>query len=178
MNRAVTTPASRKSFRTLTVSAMFAAMIALTTAYLFHIPVGFNGGYIHFGDAFIYLAAALLPTPYACATAAVGGGLADFISGVPIWVLPTMLIKPLTAVWFTSREERLLCSRNLWGLLFAGAVSNTGYYLVEVLLTGNWAAPLVTIWGGMLQAVGSAVIFVVMAAALDRLGIKKQLGLQ
>ena len=68
------------SGRLLTSAAMFAAMITLTTAYLFHIPIGANGGYIHFGDAFIYLAASLLPMPYACAAAAIGGGLADFLS--------------------------------------------------------------------------------------------------
>ena len=41
----------------LTFSAVFAALIFVTTAYLFHIPTGFNGGYVHLGDAFIYLAA-------------------------------------------------------------------------------------------------------------------------
>lgn len=115
------------SGRLLTAAAMFAAMITLTTAYLFHIPIGANGGYIHFGDAFIYLAASLLPMPYACAAAAIGGGLADFLSGVPIWVIPTMIIKPLTAVWFTSHSERLLCRRNVCALILAGLVSNLGW---------------------------------------------------
>lgn len=40
--------------------------------------------------------------PYACAAASIGGGLADLVSGVPVWVLPTMIIKPLTAIWFTN----------------------------------------------------------------------------
>ena len=35
----------------ITVTGLFAAMIALMTAYIFHIPYGANGGYIHFGDA-------------------------------------------------------------------------------------------------------------------------------
>ena len=42
-------------------AGLFAAMTALFTATL-HIPVG--NGYIHCGDAVIYLAAALLPMPY------------------------------------------------------------------------------------------------------------------
>ena len=136
------------SGRLLTSAAMFAAMITLTTAYLFHIPIGANGGYIHFGDAFIYLAASLLPMPYACAAAAIGGGLADFLSGVPIWVIPTMIIKPLTAVWFTSHSERLLCRRNVCALILAGLVSNAGYYIAEALFSGNWLAPLALQWGG------------------------------
>ena len=50
----------------LVLSALFAAMITVMTAFLFHIPIGVNGGYLHFGDALIYLAASMLPTPYAC----------------------------------------------------------------------------------------------------------------
>ena len=61
----------------ITVTGLFAAMIALMTAYIFHIPYGANGGYIHFGDALIYIAAVLLPRPYALAAAAIGGGVID-----------------------------------------------------------------------------------------------------
>ena len=35
----------------LVLSALFAAMITVMTAFLFHIPIGVNGGYLHFGDA-------------------------------------------------------------------------------------------------------------------------------
>ena len=163
------------SGRLLTAAAMFAAMITLTTAYLFHIPIGANGGYIHFGDAFIYLAASLLPMPYACAAAAIGGGLADFLSGVPIWVIPTMIIKPLTAVWFTSHSERLLCRRNVCALILAGLVSNAGYYIAEALFSGNWLAPLAPQGGGGVLSAGSAVQFLLAPSAADRLGLKKQL---
>lgn len=161
--------------RLLTASAMFAALIALTTAYLFHIPVGSNGGYLHFGDAFIYLAACLLPTPYACAAAAVGGGLADFLSGAPAWILPTLLIKPLTAVWFTAKAPRLLCLRNVAALVIAGACSISGYYLAEVLMTGNPFSPLLSLWGGFVQSVGSALVFLILAPTLDRFHIRDQL---
>ncbi|CDG01693.1 ECF transporter S component [Clostridium chauvoei] len=49
----------------IVLTALFAAIICITTAFIFHIPTGMNGGYIHIGDAFIYIAASLLPTPYA-----------------------------------------------------------------------------------------------------------------
>ena len=52
------------------------------------------GGYIHFGDAIIYLTATLLPAPYAIAAAAIGGGLADLLTA-PMWILPTIIIKML-----------------------------------------------------------------------------------
>ena len=71
-----------KSYRIhyLSITGVFAAMITVMTAYIAHVPVGANGTYIHFGDALIYLAAVLLPTPYALAAAAIGGGLADLLT--------------------------------------------------------------------------------------------------
>ena len=56
---------TNQSVRLLTSTAIFAAMITVMTAYICHVPVGTNGGYIHFGDSLIYLATTLLPTPYA-----------------------------------------------------------------------------------------------------------------
>ena len=61
----------------MVMTGLLAAMVAIMTAYICHIPYGANGGYIHFGDALIYVAAVLLPRPYALVAAAVGGGLAD-----------------------------------------------------------------------------------------------------
>lgn len=168
---------SKGAYRTMAAAAMFAAMITLTTAYLFHIPIGSNGGYIHFGDAFIYLAASLLPMPYACAAAAIGGGLADLMSGAAVWLLPTVFIKPLTAIWFTRHGKRMLCVRNVGALVLAAAVSVGGYYVAEALLFGNWAAPLATIWGGFVQAGGSAVVYVLAALGLERAGVRERLHL-
>ena len=164
-----------KNLRLLTLSALMTAVIALTTAFLFHIPIGTNGGYLHFGDAFIYLTASLLPTPYALATASIGGGLADLMSGVPIWILPTMIIKPLCAACFTAKSDHLLCRRNLFALVGAGVITNLLYYLAEVILTGSYLAPLAIQWGNVIQALGSAVVFFIVAAALDRSGITQHL---
>ena len=166
---------AHEKMKNLTLSAMFAAVIMLMILYLFHIPVGSSGGYVHFGDAFIYLVACFLPMPYACGAAAIGAGLADVLSGSAIWAIPTMMIKPLTALWFTNKQEKLFNRHNLIGVLIAGVVSIVGYYLAEVILVGSWTAPLLTIWGNVVQAVGSGILFVVMAFAIDRVSLKKKL---
>lgn len=166
---------SHEKMKNLTLSAMFAAVIMLMILYLFHIPVGSNGGYIHFGDAFIYLAGCFLPMPYACASAAIGGGLADIMSGSAIWAIPTMIIKPLTVIWFTSKEDKLFNKRNIVAVILAGVVSIVGYYLAQVILTGNWVASLLGIWGNIVQAIGSGIIFLIMAVAIDKVSLKKRL---
>ena len=93
---------SRQNLHRLVTAALFAAAIAVMTAYLLHIPLP-TGGYIHLGDALIYLAACLLPVPYAAAAAAIGAGLADLLTA-PMWVLPTLLIKALIVL--PRSEER------------------------------------------------------------------------
>ena len=60
----------------LVLSGLFAAIICVTTMFP-HLPVGVNGGYVHIGDTFIYLAASLLSPAYAVAASAIGSGLAD-----------------------------------------------------------------------------------------------------
>ena len=53
-----------KTIRIVT-TGIFAAMITVMTAYICHIPYGANGGYIHFGDTMIYLAA-VFPSAALC----------------------------------------------------------------------------------------------------------------
>lgn len=73
----------------LTMTGVFAAMITIMTAYICHVPYGANGGYIHFGDALIYVAAVFLPRPYAMAAAAIGGGMADLLTHLCGHLLPS-----------------------------------------------------------------------------------------
>lgn len=68
-----------KNSRKLTyciIAAMLAALTCVFTMFL-KIPIMGGNGYIHLGDMVIYLAASLLPLPYAMASAAIGGTLAD-----------------------------------------------------------------------------------------------------
>lgn len=164
-----------KNIWSLVLAAMFAAMITLTTAYLFHIPVGSAGGYIHLGDAFIYLAACFLPAPYAVASAAVGAALADALSpGGMVWVIPTLIIKSLMVVPFTSKSPKILTIRNGIACLASGVICIAGYYLAEAVMTGNWLAPLATLWAGFIQSGGSAAVYLLVAFSLDKVGIKQR----
>ena len=85
--------------RYLTMTGLMASLITIMTAYICHIPVGVNGGYIHFGDSLIYLAAVLLPRPYALIAASIGGGLADILTA-PMWAPATIIIKITTFFFY------------------------------------------------------------------------------
>ena len=161
---------NKMKYRTLT--GLMAAMITLMTAYICHIPIGLNGGYLHFGDSLIYLAAALLPTPYALAAAAIGGGLADLLT-VPLWLPATIVIKPLIALPFTCKSAKIITPRNVAASVTACTISCTGYFAAEYLIFGASAAPIASLSGNLLQSGGSAVFFIVFGLALDRTHIKR-----
>lgn len=162
-----------KTLHTMILAALFAAAITVTTAYILHIPLP-TGGYIHVGDALIYLCACLLPTPWAVAAGAVGGALADLLTA-PMWVLPTLLVKAVVALLFTSKEERLLCKRNLAAVVAAGVVSPTLYAVANVIFAGSVHAFLPQFLGTLVQGVGSGVVFLILAAAVEKAGLKKLL---
>ena len=163
----------RENLRLLTTTALFAAAITVMTAYMLHIPLP-TGGYIHLGDALIYLAACLLPVPYAAAAAAVGAGLADLLTA-PMWVLPTLVIKAVLVLFFTSKSECILCPRNWAAVVAAGLFSPAAYALANCVMAGTMTAFLPQFLGTLAQGIGSGALFLVIAPALDGMKLKTHL---
>ena len=164
----------RKTIYNLALTGILATLITLFTAYFVHIPVGANGGYVHFGDTVIYIAAAILPAPYALAAGAIGGGMADLLTA-PAWTLATVIIKMLIVLPFTSAHSRILCKRNLAAPFISFLISGIGYYIAEAILFGTAAAFFVSLSGSVVQSLGSAVFFFLLGGALDRIKIKNLL---
>ena len=162
---------SGTTVRRLTVTAVFAALITLMTAYICHIPVGANGVYVHLGDSMIYLAAALLPLPYACVAGAIGGGLADLLTA-PVWAPATIIIKMLICLPFSCKGNKFVTKRNVVALFLAFIISGTGYYIAEGIMFGFSVAFFTSLSGSLVQSGGSAIVFVIIGMALDRIGFK------
>ena len=149
----------------ITATAVMAALTTLMTTYIFHIPV------VHLGDTMIYLAAAFLPLPYACAAGAIGGGLADLLTA-PVWAPATIIIKMLICLPFSSKGTKLVTKRNVVALLLAFAISATGYYIAEGIMFGFTASFFTSVSGSIVQSGGSAIMFVIIGTALDKIGFK------
>lgn len=166
-----------KKTKLVVLSALLAALVFLTTAYILHIPVGGNGGYVHVGDAFIYLAAVLLPTPYAMAAAAIGAGLADVATGAAIWAIPTIIIKPILVLFFTNKSEKIVNTRNVIGTILAGITGTILYMIAEGIMIGSMKAAFVMNLIGLVQPLGSAIVFVLVGFAFDKAKIKNKYNL-
>ena len=155
------------------MTGVFAALITIFTAYIGHIPVGANGGYVHFGDTLIYLAATILPMPYAMAAGAIGGGIADLLTA-PAWTLATIIIKALLVIPFTNKGSTILNKRNYIAPVIAYLISHTGYFIAEAVMFGCEAALLSGLTGGLVQSGGSMIFFLLLGQTLDKINIKSK----
>ena len=93
----------KKTTKNICFAAMFAAMIFGLT--MLHVPIG-AGGYIHVGDAVIYVTAMLMGGPWAFISAAIGAACADIVSGFAVYAVPSAIIKILIAVPFVLISKK------------------------------------------------------------------------
>lgn len=168
---------SRKSLLKITYTAIFTAIILLSTM-LIKFSTGLGEGYIHFGDCFIYLVACILPFPYCIIAAAVGGALADILGGFAVWALPTAIIKMLIAIPFMlvcrkSKTLKIINVKIAFMPIISGVISMVGYFVAESILYSIESATL-SILGNTIQAVASGFLFIIMATALDKMNFKSR----
>lgn len=180
----------KKTLQRIVFASVLAASITVLT---FFIKIPSHNGYIHLGDALIYISAALLPAPVAMVCAGIGGMLADALGGYTLYIVPTLIIKMLLVLPFSCKEKKLMTKRNLFALPVASLITAGGYYIAEAVIVSAtssgsfgqfadyffspapWTAVLYTIPGSVMQAIGSAVVFVPLAIALDKIDIKSKI---
>ncbi|MGN1131962.1 MAG: TIGR04002 family protein [Ruminococcus sp.] len=161
---------TNKNILNLVFAALFAALIFVLTKFV-SVPTGI--GYVHLGDAAIYLAAAFLPTPYAMAAAGIGGALSDLVGGYFVYVPVTLIIKALLALCFTSKKENVINVRNIVATVICCGITVFGYFAFEIFYYG--VAAYASMLPNLLQAVSSGVLFVVIGFAFDKAKIKNRL---
>ena len=154
-------------------AAMFAAMIFVLTRFI-QIPVA--SGYVHFGDALIYIVASTVGGPWALVAASLGAAIADLTSGFAIYAPATIIVKALIALPFVvvnKKSEKILTPLTALFTILSGAITVGGYFVADLIIDKAYA--VVDIPGNVVQAVGSAVIFIILAAAFDAAKLKKRL---
>lgn len=169
---------SHKNTRLAVTSALLAAIIFVCTRFT-AIPIFGGQGYVHIGDAFVFLSAAMLPTPYAMASSAIGAGLADLTAGYTMYVFPTAIIKSLMALMFlgSCKSEKLFTVKNVISLILGIIVLVGGYYITEVILSGSFISPLLGMIWNAAQGIFSAAAFIFLALAFDRAKLRDRLSL-
>lgn len=163
----------------LTTTALFTALVTVGTAVI-QLPVG--KGYAHFGDSIIYLASCILPGPCAVFAASAGAAIADLATGYAVYIPATVIIKALNALPFVlmriylkrkKKDDRILNWQICLMLVPTTLVTIFGYLIAEYIMFGQEFAVASAFTSGWLQPGGSLAVFLILAAALDKIKFKK-----
>ena len=164
----------KNNVRNIAYTGVFSAMIFALT-YFIHFPVA--SGYVHMGDALIYLCAGLLGSPWALIAGVIGEVFADVVSGYAVYAPATLIIKLVVSFIFTlaykKNKDKLFSIASALMTIPAGLITIAGYFAADMII--NKAYAIADIPGNVVQAVGSAVLFVVLAVAFDSVKIKKRI---
>lgn len=157
----------------LSVTGMFCAITAVVTWGL-RIPVPATDGYINFGDAVVFLAAAYAGGLPAMAVGGIGGTLADLFGGFSHWAPFTLVIKGAEGLICGALFRAISKKMNANAALMISAIVSAawmvaGYYFAGVLMYG-WAGSLAAVPGNLFQGGVSAGIAFALYVLLGRIG--------
>lgn len=164
------------------LTGLMMAMIVVATMLLI-IPVPFGNGYIHLGDAMIFLSVLILGWRYGAAAAGVGSMLADILVGYAIWAPWTLFVKGIMGavmglfiIKAMNKEGKSVLGvpvYQLIGMILAGCEMVAGYYIAEGVIYGNFVSALLGIPWNIVQFGVGTVLATLLAAALYKTPARK-----
>jgi len=151
--------------REITLTAIMSALVFIAT-FVPKIPIPL--GYAHLGDAAIFLTVVLCGRKIGIFSGIIGSAFADLLSGFPIWILPTILIKAAMAeTFFKLREKNFIIS-----LILACLVMTAGYTIFGAILYESLAVGLTSTPGLLFESAVNIFVTIVIGAAIKSRHIK------
>lgn len=152
--------------RLLAATALVAALSCVATLVI-RIPSP-TGGYMNLGDTVVLLGAYLLGGGYGAAAAAIGPAMADLLSGYPVYVPATLVIKALMALLAAAIYHGF--GKRRWSLILAGLAAEVlmvgGYWAYDSILMGSVAGALAGVPSNAVQSVLGIAASTILALAL------------
>lgn len=169
----------------LVTTALMMCLVMIATMFI-KLPIPFTQGYVHLGDAVIFLSVLILGKKYGAIAAGLGSALGDILGGFAFWAPWSLVIKLLMAFIlgiFMEQKEKHGKGRfelgfsfyEITGMILACAEMAAGYYLAEGIMYGNWVVPLMGIFWNIGQFFVGVAIAYVLAAALFKTPLKNNL---
>lgn len=164
------------------LTGLMMAMIVVATILII-IPVPFGNGYIHLGDAIIFLSVLVLGWKYGAVAAGFGSALADILVGYAIWAPWTLFVKGAMAAVMglfilgaLHKKGRNILGVSIYyfiGMILAGCIMAAGYYVAEGVIYGNFIVAALGIPWNIVQFGTGSVLAVLLAAALYKTPAKR-----
>ena len=146
--------ASDNRTNSLVFTSLMVCLVLLGTL-MFRIPIPMTQGYVHLGDAMIYIAVLLLGKKQGAVAAALGSSLGDILGGFAFWAPWTFFIKFAMAFAAGSLIEK---TSKIVSMTAGGLIMCAGYLIAERVMYGSWALAAVGLpWNVGQFAVGIAV---------------------
>lgn len=170
-----------QSTRELCVKAMLCALVCVATMII-QIPVPATNGYIHLGDSVILLSGIMFGPVSGLAAGAIGSALADVVTGYGYWAPFTLVIKGLMGyaagkIAFDGTDKAFGLNK-LLGVASAEIIMVVGYLLGGAVLKGSLLVSLTSVPSNIVQALGGAVLYFVIASAVRKTGVLKRVVLK
>lgn len=164
------------------MTALMMAIIMVAIMFV-KMPIPFTQGYVHFGDAMIFLAVLVLGWKNGAVAAAFGAALGDILGGFPAWAPWTFAIKGLMAVIMglfiaatIKKQPKAIAGvpiMELLGMIIAGIFMVIGYYIAEGVMYGNWVSPALGVPWNIGQFVVGMILAGILAGALYKTPAKR-----
>lgn len=160
----------------LVIIAAFIAMVYVATWLInVRLPFAGTGGLIHLGNVPLFVGAMIFGRRTGAIAGAFGMGMFDLLSGWTAWAPFTFVIVGAMGyvVGYFAEKKPIKNGfiNDVVALILALAIKIVGYYIAEIILTGNWIAPMGSIPGNILQ-VGVAAIVAIPLVPILRTAFK------
>lgn len=155
---------------------LFTALIFVATSFI-NIPGPTEGGLFHLGNAMSFTIAIVFGRKAGAISSGLGMALFDVLSPYFVWAPFTFVIRfamgyVIGHMAFKARQNKV--KNRLYtfsGIIMATIIMTGGYYIAEVILFGNFIAPLQSIWGNLMQCIVGTIAAIPFSEAL-RLGLR------
>ena len=176
----MTTDNRNNSAYGLVITSLMICLVLLGTV-LFRIPVPMTQGYVHLGDAMIYISVILLGKKQGAVAAALGSSLGDILGGYAFWAPWTFFIKLAMAFIAGSLIEAASCGAHyhqssgshVFRLASAmgagGIVMCSGYLAAERIMYGSWGLAALGLPWNIGQFVTGIAVAIAAKPLCDRL---------
>jgi len=154
--------------------ATIAVMAALTTVATisFVIPFPATGGYFNLGDTIVVVTSLLFGPIVGALAGGIGSGLADFMGGWMLFIIPTTIIKGFEGfiiAYLAGNKDNRPISRIIMAWIVGAATIVIGYFIAEAFFLGiGIEAATAEIAINIPQALSSSIGVVIYLAVKDR----------
>ncbi|MGN7409398.1 MULTISPECIES: ECF transporter S component [unclassified Sporosarcina] len=157
----------------LVLTAILSTIVLVSTVFInIKLPIG-QGGLIHLGTGALFIAAILFGPKKGALAGAIGMGLFDIFGGWIIWAPTTIIARALQGyivgkIAWSNGHRGDNSKLNILAGVASTPVMLAVYYIGQAIMYNNWAAPLASVPGDLIQSAVGLLIAIPLCITLKK----------